>query len=101
LKPRTALRIFVITSGWVFIGRVEVGADGSHVLNSGGEVTILGPACIRRWGTTRGLGQIAKNGPTQDTLLDPCPNLFVPRQQIILSIQCDEDSWKKKIPVAA
>lgn len=101
MKPRTALRIFVITSGWVFIGRVAISADGSPILNSGGEVTILGPACIRKWGTSNGLGQIARNGPTRETILDPCTNIFVPRQQIILSIQCDEDSWKKKIPAVA
>ena len=58
-----AKEIVVATAGWVFIGDVEEVGETLHVTNA---------SCIRRWGTTAGLGEIALTGPTATTVLDYC-----------------------------
>jgi hypothetical protein len=53
-KPMGQCRIVVADRGWVFAGMCEDHEDGS--------VTIHNAKNIRRWGTTKGLGELA-NGP--------------------------------------
>lgn len=36
--------------------------------------TLDNAAVVRRWGTTRGLGQLGLEGPTKETVLDPVPD---------------------------
>ena len=55
---------------------IVIGNRGNIVV---GDLTISGDMCsmknasvIRRWGTTNGLGQLALEGSTKDTILDPC-----------------------------
>lgn len=55
-------QIIIAQRGWVFVG---------DVTRSGDDVTINDAQCIRRWGTTKGLGQLATEGPTRNTVLDP------------------------------
>lgn len=59
--PMGDKRIIVTDRGWVFVGSCIDNADGS--------VTINDARCIRYWGTTAGLGQLA-NGPTDKTKHD-------------------------------
>jgi len=54
-------RIIVADRGWVFVGDCVDEGDGS--------VTIYNAKNIRRWGTTKGLGELA-NGPTSSTQVD-------------------------------
>ena len=54
-------RIIVADRGWIFVGDCTDEADGS--------VTIRNAKNIRRWGTTKGLGELA-NGPTDETTTD-------------------------------
>lgn len=54
-------RIIVADRGWVFVGSCVDNADGT--------VTINNAKNIRRWGTAKGLGQLA-TGPTSDTIAD-------------------------------
>jgi len=54
-------RIIVADKGWVFVGDCIDNADGS--------VTIYNTKNIRRWGTTRGLGELI-HGPLVDTVVD-------------------------------
>lgn len=56
-------RIVVAQRGWVFVGNWS---------QNGTEVTLTNASVIRRWGTTKGLGQLALDGPTASTVLDPC-----------------------------
>jgi hypothetical protein len=55
------VRIIVADRGWVFVGACTDNEDGS--------VTIRNAKNIRRWGTTKGLGELA-TGPTKDTVAD-------------------------------
>ena len=55
-------RIVVAERGWVFVGDCTDNEDGS--------VTIENTQNIRRWGTSRGLGELV-NGPLTNTKYDP------------------------------
>ncbi len=54
-------RIIVADRGWIFVGDCIDLVDG--------RVEIRNAKNIRRWGTTKGLGQLA-NGPTSSTQSD-------------------------------
>ena len=54
-------RIIVADRGWVFVGDCEDNEDGS--------VTISNAKNIRRWGTSKGLGELV-SGPTSSTIAD-------------------------------
>jgi len=56
-----------------------------------GFLTFTNASCIRVWGTTKGLGEIALCGPTPKTILDPCGTLHVPQDKVIL-IDCLYDN---------
>ena len=58
------MRIVVADRGWVFVGNVEEHDDKS--------VTITNCRNIRRWGTTKGLGEL-QSGPTEKTRYDAYP----------------------------
>lgn len=76
-------RIIVADRGWVFVGECEDMPDG--------QVTIRNANCIRVWGTTRGLGELA-NGPTKDTKLDPCGTVVT---KPIVTIASNKAAWVK------
>jgi hypothetical protein len=77
-------QIVIAQRGWVFVGDVE---------RSGDDVTISAAQCIRRWGTTKGLGELAKNGPQQSTVLDPMGTVRLHALAIVASIDCEETQW--------
>lgn len=58
------MKIVVLQRGWVVVG--DVSRVGTHI-------RIENCAVIRRWGTTKGLGELAMSGPTSETILDRCP----------------------------
>ena len=78
--PNRALRIYVLQQRWVLMGYVEK--------ETRDEVIIVDSNVIRIWGTTMGLGQIALQGPTKDTKLDPCGRVTIPMAAILFSIDC-------------
>lgn len=81
------LKIIVAQRGWVFIGRRSVDGD---------EVTLTDAKCIRRWGTTKGLGQLALEGPQENTKLDPAGTVRLHRLGIVASFDCAEEPWAGK-----
>jgi hypothetical protein len=62
VKP-TKKRIIILQRGWNVVG------DFSQ---EGNQCTLTDSSVIRRWGTTKGIGELALNGPTSETKLDPC-----------------------------
>ncbi len=70
--------IVVIERGWVVVGEVTSAPD---------KLTITNARCIRRWGTTQGLGQLI-DGPQPDTVLDPLGTVVVPIRSVIMRIRC-------------
>lgn len=77
-----AKQIVIAQRGWIFVG---------DVTRAENEVVIENAAVVRRWGTTRGLGQIASEGPTPYTILDPCPTVRIHPLSVVASM--DVASW--------
>jgi len=83
------IKIVVLQRGWVLIGRFERDGDLCYLHNA---------STIRNWGTTKGLGELAKDGPTKDTKLDKCYGVVeFEALTKVLSIDVDQDIWAKKI----
>lgn len=73
----TPTQIVVIEGRWNIVGQVTRTTDG---------ITITNAKVIRYWGTTKGLGELAVNGPTSKTILDPAGTVHVPAHAVILTI---------------
>lgn len=81
------LKIIIAQRGWVFVGRESVAGD---------EVTLEDAKCIRRWGTSEGIGQLALEGPQKETKLDQVGTVRLHRLGVVASIDCVEESWAGK-----
>lgn len=73
-------QIVIAQRGWVFVG---------DVTRTEADVVIENVAVIRRWGTTDGLGQLARSGPTQATRLDPCPTVRIHPLAVVATMDCE------------
>lgn len=83
------VKIVILQRGWVMVGRFE---------RNGSDCKLFNASVIRSWGTKKGLGEIAKDGPTKDTVLDPCNGLVeFDYLTVVATISCDEKSWKKEL----
>lgn len=79
-------KIVILQRGWVMVGKFE--RDGS-------ECKLHQASVIRIWGTTEGLGEIAKHGPTENTKLDPCNGLVeFDYLTVVATISVDESKWR-------
>ncbi len=74
----TDVRIVVVAGGFVFVGEYEEKEKYVH---------LSATSCIRRWGTTKGLGELV-NGPTKETILDPAGLVSIPIGQMLFNIKC-------------
>lgn len=81
MKPT---HIFVLQGGWVFAG-VKARTDTMLIIEHA--------SCIRRWGTTAGLGQLALSGPQKNTVLDPCGTLEAPMSTVLFWIPVTCKKW--------
>lgn len=59
-------KIVVLQRGWVLIGKFE---------RKGNDCKLHKASVIRNWGTTKGLGELAQDGPKPSTILDKCYGL--------------------------
>ena len=77
--------IVVLDRNWVFVGR--------HTRTQEGRNRLEKAQCIRRWGTTGGLAQLATTGPQEDTKLEPaCTVEYWDRVEIV-SFDTSESLW--------
>ncbi len=81
------LQIAVLDRGFVYIGRVVTDGEWCH---------ISGAWNIRRWGTTRGLGELV-DGPTPNTELDRVGNVRLPMSMLQHLIAVKEEKWTNKL----
>lgn len=79
------LCIVVLDNGFVYVGTLITGAKF---------LTIDNARNIRRWGTARGLGQLALDGPQPNTKLDECGSVRALLCELKHWIICEESKWK-------
>lgn len=79
-----SIQIVIAQRGWVFVGNVS---------RDGDDVTIRAAKCIRRWGTTKGLGELANNGPQSNTVLDEVGTVRLHALAVVASIDCEAKKW--------
>lgn len=77
-------KIVIGNRGFVWVGDVE---------SRGQTIVITNASNIRLWGTKNGLGEIAASGPTERTVLDPCPTLTMHCLSIVATMACNEEKW--------
>lgn len=78
------IAIVVCDRGFVLVGDIAIEDDYLVIENCN---------CIRVWGTSRGLGEIASGGPTSKTSLDPQPTTKVHELQVVQIIDCESEKW--------
>lgn len=78
------IRIVVLQSGWVVVGLYHISETTCKLTSA---------YVIRQWGTTAGLGEIAMNGPTKNTVLDRAGIVKYQQSSYILDIECDPKKW--------
>ena len=76
-------RIVVLQRGWVVAGLVG---------QVGQELVITGAKVIRRWGTSKGLGELA-DGPLTGTTLDDAGTVRAHVLSVVLMIDVDAEKW--------
>ena len=78
------LQIAVLDRGFVYVGLVTRLADG---------IVIHHAQCIRRWGTSKGLGELALSGPQEQTKLDATGTVRAPMTSVMHLIDCNAAAW--------
>lgn len=79
--------IVVADRGFVYVGKTRV--DDSFAI-------IEDARNIRRWGTSRGLGELALEGPKENTALDPVGTVRIPARAVISIIDTEAAKWPSK-----
>ena len=78
--------ICILQRGWVMVGDLS---------QKGHDMTLKNASVIRIWGTSRGIGEIAGNGPTDKTKLDTTSgDVFFHELTLVARIKCNEEKWK-------
>ena len=76
--------IAVVDRGFVYVGDIEHDGEWCHINNAKN---------IRIWGTEKGLGELALNGPRSKTVLDPVGRVSIPRHALIHLIETERSKW--------
>ena len=77
--------ILVLQRGWVVVGDLECDTETL--------VRLKHASVIRRWGTTKGLPQLAQEGPQPNTILDGCTVVEVHPLAIVLRLPTKAELW--------
>lgn len=77
-------QIVIADRGFVWVGDVSIDDAWCVITNS---------QQVRRWGTDRGLGQLAASGPLRNTVLDPAGTVRVPLRAVIGLVECEASKW--------
>ena len=79
--------IAVVDRGFVYVGRAEVNGEWCVMTDARN---------IRRWGTTKGLGELALQGPQENTVLDPVGAVRIPLRALVHLLDTEAALWSAK-----
>lgn len=79
-------RIVVLVRGFIYIGDCTLN-DNILTITDAGNLTY--------WGTTKGLGELAENGPTSSTKYFHTGIVEAPWHSVIHLIPCEKHLWTK------
>ena len=83
------VKIVILQRGWIMVGRLERKSSDYKLFNA---------SVIRKWGTTKGLGEIADGGPTASTELDSCNGTVqFDYLTVVATIDCNDKKWEKVV----
>lgn len=82
--PASPVRIVVLQRGWVAVGRFH---------QEGPNCTLTNAHVVRIWGTTKGLAEIASDGPTSKTVLDAAGTMRFHELTIVAMLDCEASKW--------
>ena len=82
----TGFAIIVVDRGFVYVGDVQSDDRFCRISNARN---------IRKWGTTKGLGELALHGPTETTLIDDVGTVRVPHRAVISIIDTEVTKWTR------
>jgi hypothetical protein len=81
------LCIVVADRGWVFVG---------HLSEQGQTFVMTGSRTVNRWGTTKGLEELADKGPLENTkLADATLRRVIPCEAVKFIVSCNVAAWGK------
>lgn len=80
-------QIVVLDRGFVYVGDVSTDEQWCLIANA---------QCVRRWGTSKGLGELAAAGPLPNTKLDPAGTVRAPLRAVISLISCEASKWSER-----
>jgi len=78
------IRICILHRGFIYVGNFE---------QNGVNCVLKNAKNVRRWGTKKGLGELAEKGPQENTILDDCGIVRFHEQGVIAFIDCSA-KWK-------
>lgn len=81
-------RIVVLQRGWVLVGHFEEVGD---------EVVVTKASVIRRWGTTKGLGELVDGPVKGKTILDAAGEVRANKLAVVMTVKCNSDAWSKAL----
>lgn len=83
------IKIVILQRGWVAVGRLSY-----RKVNGILEGILTKAKIIRLWGTTKGIGELAINGPIKDkTILDECGTLRFNVGCEVGMLDCENEKW--------
>jgi hypothetical protein len=84
LKLDHGKQIVVLSHGFVYVGDVSIDGEWCKIANASN---------VRRWGTSKGLGELAANGPLKQSVLDPAGTVQAPMSSVVALIACEAAKW--------
>ncbi len=80
------IRIAILQRGWIMVGRYH---------RSNNDCSLTDAYVVRKWGTSKGLGELAIKGPLENTVLDKTHGVVeFDNLTVVATIACAEGVWK-------
>jgi hypothetical protein len=89
-KPiNSDIKIVILQRGWIMVGRF---------VRNGSDCELHNASVIRSWGTSNGIGELAKYGKKTNTKLDKCYGIVrFDYLTVVSTIDCEVSVWEKEL----